>query len=111
MEGLVRDGLLDRTHIGLDFFDATINRIAAYVIGIRSTQKALLKAFLEPTEYLLGKEKALDYTERLALVEELKSYPWGDVYAYYLAKNGIPNHDWLDAVKAYEKEVLEKRGN
>ena len=53
----------------------------------------------------------MDYTERLALVEELKSYPWGDVYAYYLAKNGIPNHDWLDAVKAYEKEVLEKRGN
>ena len=111
MEGLVRDDLLKRTHIGLDFFDATINRIAAYIIGIRSTQKALLKAFLEPKEMLLKAERELDYTTRLAFVEELKSYPWGDVYAYYLDKNGIPGHDWLREVKAYEKDVLAKRGN
>ena len=111
MEALVRDGLLERTHIGLDFFDATIDRIAAYVVGIRSSQKALLKAFLEPTESLLSAERNLDYTTRLAEVEELKSYPWGDVYAYYLAKNGIVNHGWLESVKEYEKNVLRKRGN
>lgn len=109
-QSLVRDNLLDRTHIGLDFFDATINRIAAWVIGTRSTQKALLKAFLEPHEEMIKDENDIKYTKRLALSEELKAYPWGDVYDYYCYKNNIPvGEAWLEEVNKYEKEVLSKR--
>lgn len=108
---LVRHDLLAKTHIGLDFFDASINRIAAWVIGMRNTLKALLRAMLEPTEILRQAELAKDYTTRLALLEEFKSYPFGAVWDYYCARQGVPVREvWLDEVKAYEQEVLSVRG-
>ncbi|MCC3371756.1 L-rhamnose isomerase [Cohnella sp. REN36] len=108
---LVRGDLLAKTHIGLDFFDASINRVAAWVIGTRNTIKALLRAMLEPVEPLREAELAGDYTTRLALVEEFKSYPFGAVWDYYCAKMGVPvREQWLAEVKAYERETLLKRG-
>ncbi|CAG5084509.1 MAG: L-rhamnose isomerase [Thermobacillus sp.] len=107
---LVRCGLLDRTHIGLDFFDASINRVAAWVIGTRSTLKALLRAMLEPADRLKQAELEGDYTTRLALTEEFKTYPFGAVWDYYCAKSGVPVREtWLDEVRAYERDVLAKR--
>ncbi|WP_172251185.1 L-rhamnose isomerase [Saccharibacillus deserti] len=108
---LVRGDLLPRTHIGLDFFDGSINHIAAWVIGVRSMQKALLRAMLEPTEQLKQIEIEQDYTSRLALVEEFKSYPFGAVWDYFCEQAGVPvREDWLARVKTHEKEVLSKRG-
>ncbi|MFC4306522.1 L-rhamnose isomerase [Cohnella boryungensis] len=108
---LVRGDLLGKTHIGLDFFDASINRVAAWVIGTRNTIKALLRAMLDPIEALKKAELEGDYTTRLALTEEFKSYPFGAVWDYYCAKNGVPvREEWLSDVKAYESEVLLKRG-
>ncbi|MFD0670192.1 L-rhamnose isomerase [Cohnella sp. GCM10027633] len=108
---LVRGDLLDVTHIGLDFFDASINRVAAWVIGTRNTIKALLRAMLEPTEALKQAELEGDYTTRLALTEEFKSYPFGAVWDYYCASQDVPvREDWLAEVKTYEREVLVKRG-
>lgn len=107
---LVRNDLLPKTNIGLDFFDATINRIAAWVIGTRNTQKALLKAMLEPTEVLKKMELAFDFTSRLAYTEELKDFPYADVWNYFCYKNDVPvGLDWLTDVQEYEKEVLETR--
>ena len=107
---LVRPGLLDRTHIGLDFFDASINRIAAWTIGTRNMEKALLMAMLEPTEKMLEMELAGDYTSRLAMMEELKTYPFAAVWDYYCMTNGVPvREEWLTAVKEYERDVLSKR--
>jgi L-rhamnose isomerase len=109
-QSIVRTDLLDRTHIGLDFFDASINRVAAWVIGMRNMQKALLKALLEPTAALQKIELEGDYTSRLALTEEYKSYPFGAVWDYFCEVNGVPVGDeWLKEVKAYENEVLSKR--
>lgn len=108
---LVRHDLLGKTHIGLDFFDASINRVAAWVIGTRNTLKALLRAMLEPVEELKKAELAGDYTTRLALTEEFKTYPFGAVWDYYCAQNGVPvREDWLAEVKKYEREVLLARG-
>lgn len=108
---LVRGDLLCKTHIGLDFFDGSINRVAAWVIGTRNTLKALLRAMLEPVELLRKAELEGDYTTRLALTEEFKSYPFGAVWDYYCAKMGVPvREEWLKAVQTYEKEVLLKRG-
>lgn len=107
---LVTHNLLEMTHIGLDFFDASINRIAAWVIGARNTIKALLRAYLEPTERLKEIELNGDLTTRLVLREELKSYPFGAVWDYYCASQGVPvREEWLDDVKQYEEEVLLKR--
>ena len=107
---LVRPGLLDRTHIGLDFFDASINRIAAWTIGTRNMEKALLMAMLEPTEKMLEMELAGDYTSRLAMMEELKTYPFAAVWDYYCMTNGVPvREEWLTVVKEYERDVLSKR--
>ena len=107
---LVRNNLIERTHIGLDFFDATINRIAAWTIGTRNMLKALLKAYLEPTEELKKVENKGDFTSRLAVTEELKSYPFGIVFDYYCMKQGVPTGDaWLSKVQDYEKNVLSKR--
>jgi L-rhamnose isomerase len=107
---LVRGNYLDRTHIGLDFFDASINRIAAWVIGTRCMLKALLLALLEPTAKLRQMEAAGDLTSRLALLEELKTLPFGTVWDYYCMKSNVPPGDaWLSEVKAYEKNVLAKR--
>ncbi|WP_028552511.1 L-rhamnose isomerase [Paenibacillus sp. UNC451MF] len=109
---LVRGGLLEKTHIGLDFFDASINRVAAWVIGTRNTIKALLRAMLDPVEALKKAELEGDYTTRLALTEEFKSYPYGAVWDYYCASKGVPvREEWLAEVKTYEQEVLLKRGN
>ena len=109
-QSLVRTGLYERTHIGLDFFDASINRIAAWVIGTRNMQKALLKALLEPTADLMKVELDGDYTSRLALVEEYKTYPFGAVWDYFCEINGVPvGTEWLDEVKQYEQDVLLKR--
>lgn len=107
---LVVNNLLEKTYIGLDFFDGSINRVAAWVIGARSMIKALLRAFLEPIELLKEMELKGDYTSRLALREELKSYPFGAVWDYYCASQGVPvREEWLAEVKNYEKEVLLKR--
>jgi len=104
---ILRGGFEDRVHIGLDFFDASINRVAAWVIGARNMQKALLYAALEPTEKLKALELEGDYTSRLALMEELKSYPFGAVWDWYCETEGVPARDgWLAEIKAYERDVL-----
>ena len=107
---LVRTDLLSRTHIGLDFFDASINRIAAWVIGTRNMQKALLFALLEPTQMLKKLELEGNYTSRLALTEELKFYPYQAVWDYYCMTQNVPTKEsWLHAVRQYEQDVLAKR--
>ena len=107
---IVRNDLLDKTNIGLDFFDATINRLAAWVIGTRNTQKALLKAMLEPTEKLKQMELDFDFTARLAYTEELKDFPFADVWNYFCEINQVPvGLAWYDEMKKYEEEVLLKR--
>ena len=109
-QSLVRTDLIERTHIGLDFFDASINRIAAWTIGTRNMQKALLRAMLEPTQELMKIELEGDYTSRLALTEEYKSYPFGAVWDYFCEKMGVPvREDWLIKVKDYEEKILEER--
>jgi L-rhamnose isomerase len=110
-EELVRGGYLERVRIGLDFFDASINRVAAWVIGARSTLKALLLALLEPIDTLRRKEAANDYTARLAMLEECKSLPFAAVWDYYCLQQGVPTGmDWLAEVQAYERDVLARRG-
>lgn len=110
MRELVRCDAIGRTAIGLDFFDASINRIAAWVIGTRATQKALLSALLEPVEKLKQLEKEGDATMRLAMGEGLKNMPVNAVWEYYCMKNGVPGDwEWISEVKAYEKNVLAKR--
>jgi len=97
-------------HIGLDFFDASINRIAAWVIGTRNMKKALLRALLEPTETLRQLELEGDYTARLALLEEQKSLPWAAVWEMYCQRNDTPvDAQWLKTVRTYEKDVLSQR--
>ncbi len=109
-EELVRGDYLERVHIGLDFFDASINRVAAWVIGTRCMLKALLIALLEPTSKLREMEMSGDFTSRLAMLEELKTMPFGAVWDYYCTKKEVPPAQaWLDEVKAYEKDVLSKR--
>ena len=110
MREIVRNELLDRVAIGLDFFDASVNRIAAWVIGTRNAQKALLKALLEPVAKIKAAEQDFDYTSRLALMEEAHSQPWAAVWDYHCLQQGTPvGPDWLEDVKAYEKEVLASR--
>jgi L-rhamnose isomerase len=107
---LVRGGYLGRTHIGLDFFDASINRIAAWVIGMRNMLRALCFALLEPVEQLKKLEADGDYTSRLALMEELKTMPFAAVWDFYCIHKGVPvGMDWLAEVKKYEADVLSKR--
>lgn len=107
---LVRGEFVGRTHIGLDFFDASINRIAAWVIGTRAMIKALLIALLEPTDKLRQMENEGDFTGRLALLEELKTMPFGAVWDYHCEKMGVPaGMAWLEEVRSYERDVLSKR--
>lgn len=107
---IIRNDALDRVIIGLDFFDASINRVAAWTIGTRNMIKALLYAMLVPNEYLKQLQEEGNFTERLALMEEFKTYPFGAVWDYYCEKMGVPvRESWLDEVKAYENEVLSKR--
>ena len=107
---VVRNGLLPRIHIGLDFFDASINRVAAWVIGTRNMQKALLRALLEPTAQMKQLELDGDYTARLAYLEELKAMPWQAVWEEFCRRQNVPGGlGWLDEVRAYEKSILESR--
>jgi L-rhamnose isomerase len=107
---IVRAGALKRVHIGLDYFDASINRIGAYVIGIRSTQKAFLLGLLEPIAKLREYESNGQYFERLALLEEAKGLPWNAVWDYFCLKNNIAvGEDFISDVQQYEKEVTSKR--
>lgn len=110
MEALVQGDLLANTRIGLDFFDGSINRIAAWVIGTRAAQRSLLKALLQPVKQLQKLEDEGDYTSRLAILEEVKNLPWGLVWEEYCERQGVPTgSDWLAQVKAYEGDVLSKR--
>ncbi len=107
---IIRCKALDRIHIGLDYFDGTINRIGAYVTGTRAMQKALLMAQLEPTEMLMKYEDNDQLFERLALQEELKSMPWQAVFDYFCTKNDVPVAlDYIAEIQQYEKEVTSKR--
>jgi len=107
---IVANGYLDRIHIGLDYFDASINRIAAWVIGSRNLLKALLIALLEPAA-IKEAEKACDLTSRLALQEEARTLPFGPVWDYYCASKNVPiESEWLAEARAYESKVLGGRG-
>ena len=108
MEELVRGDFLGRTHIGLDFFDASINRIAAWVIGTRSAQKALLAALLQPIVRIRAAEQAGANWERLALMEEAKTLPMGAVWEEFLRRHGVPA-DWMAEVRGYEASELAGR--
>jgi L-rhamnose isomerase len=111
MQELVRGDYLDRTHIGLDFFDASINRVAAWVIGTRNALRALLMALLEPTSNLRDMELSGDITARLVMLEELKGMPFGSVWDYHCLRQGVPvGISYLDVIRTYEKQVLVQRG-
>lgn len=109
-EELVRGNFLSRTSIGLDYFDASINRVAAWVLGTRNAQKCLLAALLEPSAKLRELENAGDHTARLALVEELKTLPLGAIWAEHCRRqNTAPDRTWLAEVKRYEEAVQSRR--
>lgn len=109
-EEVVRSKQLGRVHFALDFFDASINRVGAWVIGTRATQKGLLYALLEPTERIREHEASGDLFSRLALLEECRTLPAGAVWDYFCLTMGVPPSDrWIEAVRAYETSVLRKR--
>ena len=107
---IVRSGYMERVHIGLDYFDASINRVGAYVVGISATQKAMLQALLEPTNQLKEFEKQDKRFERMALLEELKALPWSNIYNFFCQQQGVTIGDaYIKEVQNYEKEVTSKR--
>ena len=107
---IVRADALERVHVGLDYFDASINRIGAYVIGIRATQKAFLQGLLEPIGKLRSYEENEQYFQRLALMEEAKALPWNAVWDYFCLSNNVPaGVDFIPEIEQYEKEVTSKR--
>lgn len=107
---IVRNDALDKVMIGLDFFDASINRVAAWTIGTRNMIKSLLYAMLVPNNHLKQLQEEGNFTERLALMEEFKTYPFGAIWDYYCEQMGVPvKETWLEDVKKYEKEVLSQR--
>jgi L-rhamnose isomerase len=109
-EEIVRSQALDRTHIALDYFDASLNRIGAWVLGARATLRGLLIALLEPRERLQELDGEGSALARLAALEELKAMSFGPVWDYFCLKNGVPPADaWLRDVEVYEKKVLSKR--
>jgi L-rhamnose isomerase len=108
---VIRGGYLDKVHFGLDYFDASINRVAAWVIGARNLQRALLISLLEPIDQLRKYEKAEDYSSRLLMLEETKGLPFSAVWNYYCFKQNVPvGMQTLNVIKDYEKSVLSKRG-
>ena len=110
MQEIVRCDALDKVHIGLDYFDASINRIGAYVVGTRATQKCLLRALLEPIAQLREYEANGQLFERLALLEEAKALPWNAVWDMYCLRNNVPvGEAFIADVQKYEKEVTSKR--
>ena len=107
---IVRNDALDKVMIGLDFFDASINRVAAWTIGTRNMIKSLLYAMLVPNAHLKQLQEEGNFTERLVLMEEFKTYPFGAIWDYYCDQMGVPvKETWLEDVKKYEKEVLSQR--
>ena len=111
MQEIVRGEFLERVHIGLDFFDASINRVAAWVIGTRNALRALLLALLEPIEQMRALEASGDYTARLAFLEELKGLPFGAVWDYYCLQQYVPaGLGYLDEIRTYEEQELARRG-
>ena len=107
---IVRCGALDKVHMGLDFFDASINRIGAYVVGTRAAQQSMLFALLEPREMLLKYEEGGQFFERLAILELLKTKPFGAIWDYYCLRNNVPvAQDFITEIQQYEKDVLSKR--
>ncbi len=111
MQEIARCDALERVHIGLDFFDASINRIGAWAIGTRNACRGLLMALLEPRDLLRSYENAGDYTGRLALLEELKGLPFGAVWDYYCAAQEVPvGIAMMDEIREYERTVLSERG-
>ncbi len=112
MQEVVRGDYLERVHIGLDFFDASINRVAAWAIGTRNALKAVLAALLEPTEMLQQMEQDGDLTGRLAMMEEQKTMPLGAVWNHYCQSVGAPiGAQWLEQVRKYEQTTLSQRTN
>lgn len=110
MNEIVHNDYTEKVHIGLDYFDASINRIACWVIGVRNSRKALLKAALSPMDKIKQCEVEGDYTSRLSLLEENKSLPFAPIWDYYCMKSSVPvGKEWLNDVKQYEKDVLSKR--
>ncbi len=111
MQEIVRGDYTSRTHIGLDFFDASINRIAAWTIGTRSALRSLLMALLEPIDQLRALEVSGDFSGRLALLEEIKGLPWGAVWDCHCMREEVPvGYRFMDEVRGYEKRELAKRG-
>lgn len=111
LQEVVRNNALERVHIGLDYFDASINRVAAWTIGARNVLRALLNALLEPIQLLKAVEQEGDYTRRLALLEEIKSFPSNAVWDYYLLSAGVPvGMGFIEVIRDYERRVLSKRG-
>jgi L-rhamnose isomerase len=107
---IIRHEALERVHIGLDYFDASINRVAAWTIGARNTLKAFLLALLEPLDTLKKYEAEGNYTSRLALLEELKAMPFSAVWDHYCQQKGVPvGMDFMRVIKDYEKSELSKR--
>ncbi|MCC6494053.1 MAG: L-rhamnose isomerase [Pirellulales bacterium] len=110
MDELVLGRYVDRTYVGLDYFDASINRVAAWVIGARATLKAMLRALLLPIEALQTAESVEDFTTRLALREDAKALPWGDVWSYFCERQEVPaDGRWLAPLRRYEADVLGRR--
>lgn len=108
---IVRNNAMDRVLVGLDFFDANINRVAAWTVGMRNMQKAMLYALLQPYEMLKEAQDQGDFTQIMVINEELKTYPFNDIWDYYCEINQVPVREiWYDEVKKYETEVLTKRG-
>jgi L-rhamnose isomerase len=109
---IVRSGGLDgRVYIALDYFDASINRISAWTVGLRNVQKALLMALLEPSDALRAMQDANDWTKLMVCAEEAKTLPFGDVWEEYCRRCGAPaDGEWFEDVRSYEKEILSKRG-
>lgn len=111
MKEIVRNDALDKVLIGLDFFDASINRIAAWVIGTRNAQKALLFALLQPNARLKELQDTAQFTEKMMLMEECKTLPFGDIWGRYCETQGVPaDESWFKEVQQYEAQVLRKRG-
>lgn len=109
---IVRNGALDKVMIGLDFFDASINRVAAWTIGTRNMIKSLLYALLLPNEQLKQLQDEEDFTKRLALMEEFKTYPFGAIWDYYCEIMNVPvGESWLNEVQKYEEDVMSKRSD
>jgi L-rhamnose isomerase len=106
----VRCGSLDRIRFGLDYFDASIHRVAAWVIGARSLLRTLVQAALEPIERLQELESQGNLTARLAMLEELRAMPWQAVWDYYCLRQGVPiGRSWLGTIEEYEKDVTSRR--